>query len=270
MGSYNKKIITSLNSGFMEIWEYDKPIFNRGEKLKDKEASSESFKRRTFEELSDEEQTERLTQMSKVRIKSKWRLMRLIDTNVDKRTSFVTLTVTENIQDREEFMSMVKDFIKRFNYQIYKTKKAELKWIYVIETQRRGAYHAHFLMFNVPYIPHDTLTTLWGNGFVFINRLDTLDDISNTSRYVAKYMEKSLGEELINSFGKKSFFFSRNLKKIDETKFYSEEKLDFDDSTVLYETNYVSKIYDKNKNQMIDNPVKYRKIKLSEGVEGNE
>lgn len=267
MSSYNRKIITTDN--FIEIWEYDKPVFTRGRKIEDEtEENVEPTKRRDFDELTDEEQSERLTQMSKVRLKAKWRLMRLIDCNVDKRTSFVTLTVAENIQNREEFMFMVKAFIKRFNYQIYGTKKAKLKWIYVIETQARGAYHAHFLMFNVPYIPHDALTELWGHGFVFINRLYTLDDISNTSRYVAKYMDKSMGEELLNSFGKKSFFFSRNLKKIDETKTYSTEKLEFDDSAVLYETSYVSKIYDKNKNQMIDNPVRYRKIKLE--VEKNE
>lgn len=267
MGSYNRKIITTKN--FIEIWEFDKPIFTKGEKFEDEtEKSSEPTKRKTFDELTDEEQIERLTQMSKVRLKAKWRLMRLIDCNVDKKTSFVTLTVAENIQDREKFMSMVKAFIKRINYRIYNTKKAVLKWIYVIETQARGAYHAHFLMFGVPYISHDTLTELWSHGFVFINHLDTLDDISNTSRYVAKYMEKSMGEELLNSFGKKSFFFSRNLKKVDEIKMYSEEKLEFDDSAILYETHYVSKIFDKQKNQMIDNPVRYRKIKLE--VEKNE
>ncbi|MDT2782829.1 Rep protein [Vagococcus fluvialis] len=270
MGSYNKKIITTEE--FLELWEYDKPIFTKGKKVKgDTEKKENPTKRKSFDELSDEEQTERLIRMGKTRLKAKWRLMRLIDANVDDKTSFLTLTTQENIQNREVFMLMIKDFIKRFNYQIYKTKKSKLKIIYVIEKQTRGAYHCHCLIFDIQYIPHKTLADIWSHGYIFINRLDTtLDDIANASRYVGKYLEKAIGDELLNSFGKKSFFFSRNLKKVDESKFYSDEKFDFSESVILYETNYVSKIFDTTTNKMISNPVRYRKIKLSKEIEKNE
>ena len=45
--------------------------------------------------------------------------MRLVDTNFDKRTSFLTLTTKENIQDRNQFNLLFDKFIKRLNYKIF-------------------------------------------------------------------------------------------------------------------------------------------------------
>ena len=97
--SYNRKIIRT--SSYLEIWEFSSPIFSSDNtdietnqvSLKDKK------KRRTFDELTPDEQDERLNRISKTRKNSKWKLQRLIDSNYDNKTSFLTLTTKANIQD---------------------------------------------------------------------------------------------------------------------------------------------------------------------------
>ena len=83
----------------------------------------EKTQRRTFDELTPEEQEQRLERMKKTRLEAKWNLLRLVDCNYDDNTSFLTLTTKENISDRNHFKNLLKTFIKRFNYHIFKTKK---------------------------------------------------------------------------------------------------------------------------------------------------
>lgn len=260
--TYNKKVVHSRH--YVEIWEYSKPIIIKGElveEIKNENEEKEAVKRRTFEELTDEEQTERLKRMKETRLKTKWKLMRLIDANVVENTSFLTLTTKKCIEDRDEFTKMFKSFIKRFNYQVFDSKKSVLKYIGVLERQKRGAWHIHLLLFDVPFVPHTQLLEMWGHGAIRINKLSHLDSASNIGRYVSKYMEKGIGQNLLESFGKKSYLASKNLKKIDESKFYSKDELEFDESVILYETNYCSKVFHKGK--LLQNNVRYRKIKLS-------
>lgn len=263
--AYNMRIVRTKN--YIEFWEYGKIIHSQNEiadvnDCVDETDNKNKTKRRTFDELSEEEQSERIQRMNRTRLEAKWRLLRIVDSNFDDKTSFLTLTTKENIQNRDEFNNLFKSFIKRFNYHVFNTKKRKLKYIAVLEKQKRGAWHAHILLFQVPYVPHALLLKLWGLGAVRINKLNHLDDSSNAGRYVVKYMEKGIGQELLESFGKKSYLSSRNLKKPQETKIYSEDKLEFDDSDVLYSTEYVSKVY--RDGRLIDNPVRYRKIKLHE------
>ena len=173
--------------------------------------------------------------MKKTRLEAKWNLLRLVDCNFDDTTSFLTLTTKENISDRNHFKDLLKTFIKRFNYHIFQTKKSKLKYIAVLEKQKRGAWHAHILLFSVPYVPHRQLLELWGHGAV---------------------------QELLENFGKQAYFSSRNLKKPDEDKFYTYEDFNYESSVVLYETEYTSKVYKDG--QYSDNHVKYKKIKLDE------
>lgn len=92
-------------------------------------------------------------------------------------------------------------------------------------------------MFNIGYLNHKELTKVWGQGFVRINKLDKLDDSSNEGRYVGKYMEKAIGQESLESKGKKTFYSSRNLKKLQVTKllvsYEVENIIDYDSSAIL-------------------------------------
>ena len=152
--SYNRKIIQT--SSYIEIYEYEKVIFTQDENIKNTEPKKERKKKRNFDELSTEEQNERLERISKTRKNSRWEVMRLVDINFDKRTSFLTLTVRENIQDRNQFNLLFDKFIKRLNYKIFNKKKRLLKYLAVLEKQKRGAWHVHIMLFDFPFIPqHD-------------------------------------------------------------------------------------------------------------------
>lgn len=258
MTFYNKKIVRT--SSYIEIWEYEKPIFSTGKSVLDtKDKTREKTVRRTFDELTKEEQEKRFERMKKTRLEAKWNLLRLVDCNYDDNTSFLTLTTKDNICDRNNFKDLLKAFVKRFNYHILKTKKSKLKYIAVLEKQKRGAWHAHILLFNVPYIPHKQLLTLWGHGAVRINKVD-VDSKENRGRYVTKYFEKGIGQELLENFGKQAYLSSRNLKKPSEDKFYTYEELDYDNYTFLHETEYSSKVYVNSK--YFENNVRYKKLKL--------
>lgn len=115
--SYNRKIIQT--SSYIEVYEYEKVIFTQDENIENTEPKKERKKKRNFDELSTEEQNERLERISKTRKNSRWEVMRLVDTNFDKRTSFLTLTTKENIQDRNQFNLLFDKFIKRLNYKIF-------------------------------------------------------------------------------------------------------------------------------------------------------
>ena len=260
--SYNRKIIRT--SSYIEIWEYQSPIFSsdNAEINTNQVTLKRKQKRRKFDELTPDEQGERLKRISKNRKNSKWKLQRLIDCNYDNRTSFLTLTTKANIKNRIEFNIMFDKFIKRLNYYIYHSKKRQLKYIAVLERQKRGAWHAHILLFNFPFVPHSSLLEVWGHGAVRINKLDSLDDSSNAGRYVAKYMEKGIGQELLDSLGKKAFYSSRNLNKPEELKLFTNENVAdlVENDKILYETTYNSKIYKDGR--LIDNKVQYKKIKV--------
>ncbi|MCW6665518.1 Rep protein [Aerococcaceae bacterium NML191219] len=262
--SYNCKIIRT--SSYLEIWEYSSPIFSSDNTeihtLQDN--INKKQKRRTFDELTAEEKDERLKRLSKTRKNAKWKLQRLIDSNFDDRTNFLTLTTKANIQDRTEFNTIFDKFLKRLNYYIYHSKKRQLRYIAVLERQKRGAWHAHVLLFSFPYVPHKELLSIWRHGAVRINKLDSLDDSSNAGRYVAKYMEKGIGQELLESLGQKAFYSSRTLKKPEEIKLLTNEKIEnlIQTDVILYESTYNSKIF--RKGHLVNNEVKYRKVKLKE------
>ena len=57
--------------------------------------------------------------------------------------------------------------------------------------QERGAIHYHIILFDFPFISINRLTTIWGHGFVKINKID-VDSIENRGRYISKYFEKDL------------------------------------------------------------------------------
>lgn len=263
MSHYNKKVVRT--SSYIEIWEYDKPIYSNKHITADNDQLkqvSETKKRRSFNDLTPEEQSKRIARMKKIRLDAKHELVRLIDTNFDERTSFLTLTTKANVTNREDFKKLLKAFIKRLNYHIYNTKKSKIKYISVLEKQKRGAWHAHTLLFSIPYIPHQKLLKIWGHGAVRINKVD-VDSAENRGRYITKYFDKGIGQELIENFGKQSFLCSRNLKKPSMFKFYDINNNNFDGLTTIYENEYFSKSYKDGK--LVNNKVKYKKIKLTGG-----
>ena len=119
--TYNRKIIQT--NSYLEIYEYEKSILSQGkDRLEDTEIKEKRNPKRKFDELTQEEQDERLKRISKTRKNSRFEVMRIIDTNFDSKTSFLTLSTKENIQDRNQFNLLFDKFIKRLNYKIYNGK----------------------------------------------------------------------------------------------------------------------------------------------------
>lgn len=147
-------------------------------------------------------------------------LRRLINSNVGMygdqyTTKFLTLTFGENITVLDQANSEFTKFIKRLNYKVFKTKKAQLKYNVVIEFQERGAIHYHVIFYNMPYVKQIDIMQLWGNGIIDIRKVDEID---NVGAYVSEYLgdpQKEQGKQEGDSRleGRKSYFSSRGLYK---------------------------------------------------------
>lgn len=133
---------------------------------------------------------------------------RLINTNADILTKFVTLTYAENQTDVNQANRDFKNFIHRLKTWLEEHHPGhDLAYVAVIEFQKRGAVHYHVL-FNLPFIRNKSLRDIWGHGFVKITKIDK---VTNVGAYVVKYMTKDERDERL--WGKKMYFTSRNLEK---------------------------------------------------------
>ena len=103
-----------------------------------------------------------------------------------------------------EFMK----FIKRLNYKVFNSKKANLKYSVVPEFTKKGRIHYHCIFYNLPYLKADVVADVWGQGYIKINAIDNID---NVGAYVCKYISKDFDDERMR--GKKCYFSSRGLFK---------------------------------------------------------
>lgn len=123
---------------------------------------------------------------------------------------FFTFTFEENVTDIPTANKAFSLFTKRLNYDVLGTKKATLRYLTVIEFQKRGAVHYHALFFNVPFTVnlHTRLKKAWSHGHVWY---ETVKNVKNVGAYVAKYMSKEFDDPRLH--GKKLYFGSRGLLK---------------------------------------------------------
>jgi hypothetical protein len=138
----------------------------------------------------------------------------LIDANLvlctDKlRPRFVSFTFGENIKDIKKANYFFTKFIRKFK-QFLKPKNVQLKYITVIEFQKRGAIHYHTIFFNLPYFKnmYDEMERLWGHGFVISEKIDKVKSLSS---YICKYMVKEIADNRL--YGQKCYFASRGLNQ---------------------------------------------------------
>jgi len=141
-------------------------------------------------------------------------IRRLICTNFDSKSKFVTLT----FRDTEKFdIRNVKECNRYFKYFVMRLKKQyqEFKYVAVIEFQDkndRGAIHYHMIC-NLPYIKKSELTKIWGYGFIKINAIDKVD---NVGAYVIKYMTSDMEDTRLQ--GENGYLRSQGLEKPSELK----------------------------------------------------
>lgn len=119
-------------------------------------------------------------------------------------SKFLTLTFKENVQDIDDVNKAFAKFVQRLNYNLgYK-----IKYLSIVEFQKRGAIHYHVIIFNMPYKSVADLRDIWGYGFVKINKID---GVTNVGAYVCKYMTKPDDDKLDRLKGRKMYFKSTGL-----------------------------------------------------------
>lgn len=160
---------------------------------------------------SEAPEEEKEVNRGKVMSRAKQTVRRLINSNIgcygeEFTAKFITLTFADHVTDVAIANYEFEKFIKRMNYEIFESKKANLRYVVVIEFTKKKRVHYHVVMFNIPFIKAKKLEEIWGNGFIKINKINHVD---NVGAYVTKYMTKDSIELVSN----KSYFSSRNLFK---------------------------------------------------------
>ncbi len=193
MKKYKKKYIVS--GDIIELYEYENEIYTDYDLGKFREHTG-----RQNSSITDEE-TKKINR-EKSSSRSAKNVRRLVNSNIEKNSKFVTLTFEDDIRDLKDANYIFKKFKQRLEYQL----KINLKYLCVPEFTKKGRVHFHVVFCNLPFIKNTTLGMIWGHGFIKINKIDNCDNVGS---YVAKYMTKE-NEKLIEQ---KSYFTSRNLEK---------------------------------------------------------
>lgn len=194
---HNERFIKLIVTGHVvEVYTYEKmpvPSARKGE-------SSEEHDR--LEKTEDEWLEDKRGDKKQNARRGRWNLIRLVNANFNENSKFVTLTFADNITDLDQAHVEFDKFMKRL-----RRKYGQFKYIAVVEFQKRGAVHYHFVS-DLPYIPKDELAAIWRNGFVRINKIEHVD---NVGAYISKYMSKA--EPDIRLRQRKNYFTSQNLDR---------------------------------------------------------
>lgn len=184
----SQKII--ISGKFLEHYTYENPYWVGWPRDK-----SYIPKKRLYKPIKDQESI-RDDNVRRTRIK----IRRLVNCNQDL-DRFMTLTFNSSITDLTVANPLFRLFIKRLT-RIY----PKFKYLCVPEFQpNSGRVHYHLLC-NIPFIEKLDLERIWGNGFVFLRKVDKVD---NMGAYICKYLGKANFDT--RYFKKNKFFYSQNL-----------------------------------------------------------
>ena len=195
---YTEKMIISGN--ILEYYQYSKALFKDYKVIKKAKLPYEPKQLELDFSIPEIVVGKRNDNIARTRTQ----IRRLVNSNQDF-DKFVTLTFTENLQDIKIANRHFNKFIMRLKYQY-----SDLKYISIIEFQKRGAIHYHFLC-NLPYIENQTLRDIWTFGHVKINKIK---NVTNIGAYVCKYLSKDGNNKKM--FRKKKYFCSKNLEQPDK------------------------------------------------------
>lgn len=240
---YNTKIIESGER--LEIYKYQGYI-TTGEK------SNNSEGRRGKAELTKEQKEENTARRRKeTLVTARNNIIRLISCNSNDLRLFITLTYKDNFQDLKKSKEHLKKFFKKLS-QDYKN----LKYVYVLEYQERGAIHYHILTnieIDIKTSRSNELKTqeqkdlenyfrvhYWSSrGWVDIRALDT-EGIKVISKYVSSYLVEDLFK--LDLKGNRAYGYSKNLNKpiisTIESKLTIEDLIDLENYSLQYTSSY--------------------------------
>lgn len=198
LNRYNKKVVKSGN--ILEIYEYEIPQVNGYKKPK-----------KDFCYTNGSSPENQLENRRRVANRARREVRRIVNANEDNNDGnslkFVTFTFAENITD----FRIANYEWKKFRQRLERKLLIKLKYLTVIEFQKRGAIHYHCIFFNIPFINNKDLAAIWGQGFIKINKLKEID---NVGAYVCKYIGKDLQEDRLKR--EKCYFTSKGLYKSQE------------------------------------------------------
>lgn len=207
----------------IELFDYEKPVV-KNYVAKHKGRAGQAF---TDEETKAENR-------KKVTNRARKNVRRYANANTDL-DKFITLTFAYNMTDIDSANAVFHIFLTKLRKDY-----PQLKFIKVIEFQRRGAIHYHMLS-NLPYIAFQDFFRYWSYGFYKLNRIDNVD---NVGAYITKYMCKELDERLK---GYKAYSMSQNLTP--PVVFEDEESVEYlmannaDNVKRVYECEFESEHY---------------------------
>lgn len=179
--------------------------------------------------------------------------------------SVITLTFKNTVTSYDDALAEWQLFLKRLRHSFDFPLKYICVWEYQRERSQKegirkgGVFHFHALM-NIGFIEHDKLEKIWGNGFVWIEKIPDTARRENTIRYVTKYCTKEVVyriEHKEDIRGQRFFFTSNNLLKPVETVF--EERTMIEDVIFAHMENIIKDgSYDiKNDSGKVINHVEY-------------
>jgi len=197
---YTIKCIVSGN--LLEIYKYHRTQFGKQDI---KVSSRNKEEKRTSINTSNDRTTEYIN-------KSRRELKRLINANLHHGKNldkFLTLTLAENITDKQYCLLKYRSFIKSLQRSY-----GNIKYITILEKQKRGAYHFHIILFDFPYIDLPSLNEKWKHGYTDIQAIKNHTYLKNGKRYdfasyLVKYMGKEFGGNSIK--GERRYYKSSNL-----------------------------------------------------------
>lgn len=230
-----------ISGNILEYYQYSKPLFKDYKVIKKAKLPYEPKQLEIDFSIPETIASKRNDNIARTRTQ----IRRLVNSNQDF-TKFVTLTFAENLQDIKIANRHFNKFIMRLSYRYY-----DLKYLAIIEFQKRGAIHYHFLC-NLPYIENQTLRDIWTFGHVKINKIK---NVTNLGAYVCKYLSKDGNNKKM--FRKKKYFCSKNLEqpeKIFDSKVIQELKNFYNLSTTqpTYKTIFSNKYIDEVKYSQFD------------------
>jgi len=186
------KVIRS--GSLLEIYEYRKNLTEKSPSFKKSTRDSSPLRTRRSDNLSN----------------TKKRIRRLIRANVDTASppSLITLTMLQILPPRESWAAHTA-FILRLRSHL---PHADIRYISVLEYQKRGAIHFHTLIWGIPseLIENEKRTRnlqhQWLRGF-----LDCIltDGDPALAGYLTKYLSKSMRDPRLS--GQKAYSASRNM-----------------------------------------------------------
>lgn len=147
----------------------------------------------------------------------------LITTNNTKDTIpvFLTFTYKDNQENVDQAWSQWRAFMLRFNKLVGK----KLKYVNVIQFQKRGAVHFHALFFDLPLQMEKSerktrfIARCWGLGYVDVEKVRKARSVAS---YVVKYMYKDADD--IRIAGRKAYTTSKGLLR--PSYYYNQDALD--------------------------------------------